>query len=256
MNIFSPAFCLATCFFLVGDAPPHMDYANDVKYPVTMAEAKRKGIVVNTIQSGEWQVTQPAWKKIAALGNGEYFHVDDSGNAVTVVTPFDEKLSNLAAELEDTRLYFGDEETRKKQAAKQKASEKLHMLMSPAMAARRSEFNASKSGKANFLGESELVDAVTSGRVDLDDIKTEDLPASMQSMAPEEARAVIDERARKRDELKKEIKELSQSRETYIEGKLEAQGGAADSLDEQIYRMIRGQAAEVGITYDRENAKY
>ena len=128
--------------------------------------------------------------------------------------------------------------------------------MSPAAAARRSEFNASKSGEANFLGESELVDAVTSGRVDLDDIKTEDLPASMQSMAPAEAAAVIEERARKRDELKKEIRELSQSREAYIEGRLEAEGGADDSLDEQIYRTIRGQAAEIGLSYDRENAKY
>ena len=128
--------------------------------------------------------------------------------------------------------------------------------MSPAMAARRSAFNATESGEANLLGESELVDAVTSGRVDFDQIENEDLPASMQSMAPEEAKAVIEERARKRDELKKEIRELSQSRDAYIEGQLEAIGGADDSLDEQIYRSIRGQAAEAGITYDRKNAKY
>lgn len=38
--------------FLVGDAVPHMDYANDVHYPVTLAAAERKGIRVNTIQSG------------------------------------------------------------------------------------------------------------------------------------------------------------------------------------------------------------
>src|SRR5471030_2289775 len=28
--------------FLVGDAPPHMDYAQDTKYPITLAVAKQK----------------------------------------------------------------------------------------------------------------------------------------------------------------------------------------------------------------------
>ena len=38
--------------FLVGDAPPHMDY-NEARYPDIIAAATRKGIVVNTIQCGE-----------------------------------------------------------------------------------------------------------------------------------------------------------------------------------------------------------
>src|SRR5712671_2233355 len=31
--------------FLVGDAPPHMDYAQDTKYPTTLAVAKQKDII-------------------------------------------------------------------------------------------------------------------------------------------------------------------------------------------------------------------
>jgi uncharacterized protein YegL len=38
--------------FLVGDAPPHMDYQDDVKYPDTLEAAKKRGIVVNTVQAG------------------------------------------------------------------------------------------------------------------------------------------------------------------------------------------------------------
>src|SRR4051794_6136845 len=38
--------------FLVGDAPPHMDYKDDVKYPDTCKRAVEKGILVNTIQCG------------------------------------------------------------------------------------------------------------------------------------------------------------------------------------------------------------
>ena len=38
--------------FLVGDAPPHMDYQDDVKYQQVVAAAAARGIVVNTIQCG------------------------------------------------------------------------------------------------------------------------------------------------------------------------------------------------------------
>src|SRR6201990_1293673 len=38
--------------FLVGDAPPHMDYAQDTKYPTTLAVARQKDIIVNAVLAG------------------------------------------------------------------------------------------------------------------------------------------------------------------------------------------------------------
>jgi len=187
---------------------------------------------------------------------GEYFQVEDSGNAVAVATPFDEELSALAAELEDTRLYFGDEETRKAQKAKLDANARLREELSSEALARRDTFNATASGKANLLGESELVDAVTSGRVELDEIKQENLPASLQAMAPAEQREAISEQAKRRDELQQEIKKLSASRSQFIKEKVEAEGGAEDSLDEKIYRAVKDQAAGVGLTYESDSASY
>ena len=55
--------------FLVGDAPPHMDYQDDVKYPVTLGAASEKGIVVNAIQCGRVSGTTPAWQRIAKLAD-------------------------------------------------------------------------------------------------------------------------------------------------------------------------------------------
>jgi len=242
--------------FLVGDAPPHMDYHNDVKYPVTLAVASKKGIVVNAIQSGQHQYTRPAWQEIASLGQGEYFQVEDSGNAVAIATPFDEKLSNLAAELEDTRLYYGDAETKVAQKAKLDANARLRKELSAQALARRDTFNATASGKANLLGESELVDAITSGRVALDAIEEEDLPASLQAMAPEEQMEAITEQAQRRDQLKQEIRKLSASRSNFIKEKVAAEGGADDSLDEKIYGAVKEQAAAAGLTYESDSASY
>jgi len=242
--------------FLIGDAPPHMDYNNDVKFPVTLEMAKRKGIVVNAIQSGKNTHTAPVWQNIAQLGYGEYFQVENSGNAVAVVTPYDKKLAELAASLEDTRLYFGDRETRERQEKKNEATRKIQQMSSEAALARRATFNATASGESNFLGESELVDAISSGRVELDDIDRDDMPASLKAYAPVEQMAVITRMAEQRMEIKRDIQQLSESRNAYIVEKVGRRGDAKDSLDEKIYSAVKKQAKSKGLIYENGAARY
>jgi Mg-chelatase subunit ChlD len=242
--------------FLIGDAPPHMDYINDIKFPVTLERAKQKGIIVNTIQSGQNGSTVPVWQNIALLGDGKYFQVENSGNAVAVATPFDKKLSELAASLEDTRLYYGDEEAKKSQKLKSAATSKLHDELSEPALARRGIYNATISGKSNFLGDNELVDAISSGRVELDDIDKDDMPASLQVLAPEEQMEIITDQARRRDKIKNDIKKLSESRSNYIRQEIAAQGGASESLDEKIFGAVKEQAKAKGLIYESDAASY
>lgn len=242
--------------FLVGDAPPHMDYQNDVKYPVTLKAAASKGIVVNAIQSGQNAATLPVWQNIASLGHGAYFQVENSGNAVAVATPYDEKISKLAAELENTRLYYGDKEAKQAQKRKLEANAKLREELSSTALARRDTYNLTKSGEKNLLGKGELVDAITSGRVELEEIDKADMPAALQAMAPEEQMAIITDQAERREQLKQEIRKLSESRSRYIKEKVVAEGGAEDSLDEKIYRAVKDQASSVGLSYESDSAKY
>ena len=242
--------------FLVGDAPPHMDYQDDIKYPVTLSAAKDKGIVINTIQCGQMGTTTPAWQQIARLGEGHYFQVEQAGSAVAIATPFDEKIASLSEKLDDTRLYYGSEEDKEKQRRKIKASDKLHAASSVESRARRAAFNASKSGAANFLGEGELVDEVSSGRVDLSSIDKDQLPEPLQAMAPEEQAVIISETAERRDELQRQINELTEQRSTYLEKKLEEAGGARDSLDDKIYSAVREQAGRLGLTYEADAPAY
>ncbi len=235
--------------FLVGDAPPHMDYANDVKYPETAAAAKEKGIVINTIQCGQESATTGEWQQIAALGDGRYFQVEQAGSAVAIATPFDEELAKLSAKLDETRLYYGSIEERKKKQAKIEATDKLHAEASLSSRARRAAFNASKSGESNLLGDSELVDDVKSGRVDLSRIDRDKLPEPLQAMAPKEQGATIDQMADRRNELQGQIKELAEKRSSYLRQEVETRGGARDSLDQKLYDAVREQAGKAGLEY-------
>jgi Mg-chelatase subunit ChlD len=235
--------------FLVGDAPPHMDYQDDTMYPEIVAAAAARGIVVNTIQCGGMTDTVAPWREIAALGRGRYFTVEQAGSAVAIETPFDARIATLAAELDSTRMYYGTDEERSAGAAKVDATARLRESASVAAQARRGAFNASASGADNLLGGRELVDDVASGRVDVAAVPPAQMPAPLVGLSREEQEAVLKENAQKRQALQQEIAKLAADRDAFIEDKVEAAGGAADSLDQQIYDAVREQAAPLGLEY-------
>ena len=234
--------------FLVGDAPPHMDY-NEVRYPEIVSAALDKGIVINTIQCGEIPTTIEPWTRIASLSHGEFFQVEQAGGAVAFTTPYDKAIAELSAKLDDTRLYYGNEEEKKKMQAKVAATEKLHEGSSFASRARRGVFNASVGGRANLLGDNELVAAVASGTVDLDELEEDALPEALKPMAPAEQEAFVAELADKRADLQRQIQELSQDRDGYLAKKVEEAGGLKSSLDQRLYDAVREQAGVAGLEY-------
>jgi len=242
--------------FLVGDAPPHMDYQDDVTYPETVAAARARGIVVNTIQAGRNPSTARAWQQIADLGAGDFARVDQAGSAVALATPYDRELARLSAELDATRLYYGSESEQVERRKKVDAAAKLHASASDESRARRATFNASASGKANLIGEGELVEEVASGRVDLDALAPELLPAPLQAMAPAERKAEVAKQAAQRNELQQRIGDLADRRAVYLRDKVEASGGAEASLDDQLYRTIKEQAAASGLRYEAAAPAY
>jgi len=235
--------------FLVGDAPPHMDY-NEVRYPEIVASALEKGIVINTIQCGELPSAISPWTQIASLGHGVFFQVEQAGGAVAYTTPYDEEIANLSARLDDTRLYYGTEKEKEKMRGKVAATDKLHEGASLASRARRAVFNASVGGRTNLLGENELVAAVESGTVDLNTLEDDALPAALKPMAPAEKKAFVAELAEKREDLQQQIQELSQDRDGYLARKVDEAGGLKDSLDQKLYDAVKKQAGVAGLEYE------
>ena len=70
--------------FLVGDAPPHMDYQDDVKYPEVCKKAVKKDLIINTVQCGNMASTTPIWKEIAKLAEGDYVAIAQTGGVAAI----------------------------------------------------------------------------------------------------------------------------------------------------------------------------
>jgi hypothetical protein len=234
--------------FLVGDAPPHMDY-NEVRYPEIVAAARQKGIVVNTIQCGEEPTTVDPWNAIAQLGGGDFLQVEQAGGAVAFESPFDAQIAELAAKLDATRLYYGSDEDKARMDRKMAATDKLRDGASVASLARRGVFNVGEGGRKNLLGENELVSAVASGEVALDEIDREALPEELKPMAPAAQAQRLSELAEERAELQREIADLADQRGAWMAKKVEEAGGLDDSLDQKLYDVVSRQAAEAGLDY-------
>ena len=242
--------------FLIGDAPAHMDYQDDVKYPTTIAKALKKGIIINAIQSGQNRRTTTNWQQIATLGQGDYFQVENNGNAVAIATPFDKELADLSVELDNTRVYYGNKEAKRKQHSKVAASVKLHSKASEKSLARRATYNSSASGKSNFLGEGELVDEIGSGAISLSSISKNELPEVMKAMSPSAQVEYVKTKTNERKELSKSIRKLSEKRDTYLKEEVAKVGANKDSFDAKIFGTIRIQAAKKGLLYKEDDAKY
>lgn len=232
--------------FLVGDAPPHMDYDQDVPYADTLAAAARRGIVVNTIQCGSDVTTAQVWKQIAGLSQGEYAAIAQDGAMVAMVTPVDDELARLNVELAGTALTWGAEPERMELRDKMEQS-----LRAPAAAAAsRLSYMEKAGGKLNS-GRSDLVDAVASGEADLDAIPEAELPAELRGLERGEQVAAIEERSVRRRMVKAQISELVEKRDAWLdaERKKRKDSGADDAFDDKVIGAVHEQAAAKGIVY-------
>ncbi len=239
--------------YLVGDAPPHMDYQQDVKFHVSCRKAARRDIVINTIQCGNDPNTTPVWKKIARLGHGQYFRTQQSGGAVCYSTPYDDELASYSRSLDDTRVYYGDRKAMRRAEAKKRVSSEIYAEASAPAIAARSSYNAGAAGAKNLLGDNELVYDITEKGKDLSKIKKEHLPLELRKKSDQELEIYLKEKAKKRAEIQAKIAELSKQRQQHITKQIAAKGGTdKDSFDAQIFDSIKTQAAEKGIEYEGE----
>jgi hypothetical protein len=228
--------------FLVGDAPPHMDYPDDVKYPQTCQKAVEKGIIINTIQCGNAPECTKCWKDIAVKSEGSFAAIPQRGGVVAVATPYDARLAEINTALVKTTVTYGSSTARRMAKAKLGAAAAL-----PKAAAADRAGYAGKSGRG---AAGDLIDDVKDKKVELEKLKEEDLPAELRKLkTTKEREEYLKQMEKKRAELNKEALELDKKRHAYIQEELKKKGAGKDSFDNSVLEMLRKQAKRADIEY-------
>jgi hypothetical protein len=234
---------------LVGDAHPHMDYPDDVKYPVTCKEAIRRGIFINALQCGSAAMCEKYFKDIAVQAGGVYFKVQQSNTVRTFSTSADRRLREINAELAKSILTWGD--TAKRDGDQKKAQVCVSLgdsapnrsqQLAEAVAADRVGIHAKFGRTAVF----DLLDATRAGKVRLDAIKTEELPADLQKLPARDRREHLVKVGQQRTALLREALQLDRKRQAELAKEIER---ARDCFDAQILDILHKQSRKARIRY-------
>jgi hypothetical protein len=238
--------------FLVGDAPPHMDYKDDVKYQDTCKLAVTQDIIINTVQCGRDAQCTKFWKEICMLAEGSYVQIDQQGGPiVTVATPYDKELAEINRDLNRSTLVYGAPKAQS--AAKGKLATSEAELTAPA-AADRASFNARVNAGGNAY---DLLTNINKGTVKLEDLKKEELPPELQKLTLPEQKTYLRNLENRRKELSQKAIDLDKKRSDFITQKQAAdvRNAAKDSFDGQVLNILQRQAGRVELRYGADQTK-
>jgi Mg-chelatase subunit ChlD len=231
--------------FVVGDAPPHMDYADDVEFAASCRLARQRGIAVNSIQCGRNERTTPVWAEIARLGDGVFSRLDENVSRREVTTPYDNGIASMARQLDATRLPYGNDAERAAAARRGERSASIHEGSSMAAQADRALFNVTAAGRRNVYGDKDLLGDVQRGVTKLEDVREDLLPESLRALSTEERRARLQRQAKVREDLELTIQMFAARRDDYL-----AEHGAEErGLRSRLLAAMEPQAARRGFKF-------
>jgi Mg-chelatase subunit ChlD len=232
--------------FLVGDARPHMDYQDDVKYPETCRLANERGILINTLQCGHLDGTEGVWREIAAKTNGAYASILQDGGSIRIETPYDQEIIRLNVELNQTIILFG---SKAEQANAAKNTAVLSRLSAEAMADRSSYFSKSEKGTV-VSGRGDLVTEVMNGRQQLDSLDVKQLDEKLQDLPAPARQEYIEKKVADRRALQAQLNAVVAKRDAVVAEKLKELGGKDGVLELNAFKVLENQAKKKGYEFE------
>ncbi len=201
-------------------------------------------IVVNTIYCGGPTDSDAAgWASVASLSQGMYASIDQQAAAVAnIATPMDDELMALNQKLNGTYVAYG-KQGRKGRENQLKQDANAADMSAPAAASR-----AAAKGSSLYRASSwDLLDAVAGG-VELESVPEAELPAELRSLSEAQRSEFVEQKQVERDQLKKEISQLSEQRQRYM-AKVKADTAQEPGLDDAIRQGLREAAEKKGYSF-------
>ena len=229
--------------FLVGDAPPHMDYAQDTKYPTTLAVAKQKDIIVNAVLAGNARDTERVWRDIARNGGGRFIPIpQDGGQVVIIETPYDDDIIILQKEINGTVIPYGP------RAFQKRTEDKTRQLSDVAAAApaQASEMASYLNKRARVTSEAvtgsgDLVSDVAAGRQKLASVKDDELPDNLRALKPAQRIDELNKHMQQRNALNEKLTALVAKRDAFVAAQRDKTPANAPSFNRVVEDTLKAQ---------------
>jgi von Willebrand factor type A domain len=209
-----------------------------VYFGEAIALAKNKGIVVNTIHAGNvHQGANTGWKDGALLSGGEYMSIDHNHRISHYNAPQDDEILRLNQQLNNTYIPYGAHGHSRYE--RQRMQDQKSKKVSPGLLAKRAR---AKSSGMYDNSRWDLVDAITTGKVKLENISENELPEKLRKMSKAKRKVYLKEKIEARAKIKTKIVELTKKRDKFVAKKRQAEAKpSVATMNEAVTSAIQKQ---------------
>ncbi len=219
-----------------------------ILYKNAIVMAKQKGITVNTIHAGNLQQgANSGWKDGAFLAGGEFMSIDHNHKIAHFNAPQDKQIAKLNEELNKTYIPYGAKGRVKSQ--RQKVQDDKSKSISSGLLSKRVEAKVSSMyDNSNW----DLVDAVSTGKADLDKLNENELSEDLRELPKSKRKDFIQNKAQERIKIKEEIIKLTSKRNKYVAEKKQEMGAPSPAtVNEAVSLAIQKQGAAKNYTFKK-----
>jgi hypothetical protein len=214
----------------------------NISYSLACTEAKKKGVIVNTIYCGDrLKGIKEHWNLLGECGNGSFTNINSDAKPEDIPTPYDSTLITLNNKLNGTYLSYGYMGRSKKelQGAMDVANSNINSYAGVNRA-------VSKSSSKTYNNSSwDLVDAKAEDSKILEKVDLKTLPDSLQKKSKAELEVIVNQKSTERAGIQKEMQNVNKKREAYIAAekiKKAKEGNNSQTLESEVEKIIREQA--------------
>jgi hypothetical protein len=221
----------------------------DIKYTDACAIARQKGIIVNTIYCGDKQRgVAEHWNLAGECGQGSFTNIDQNAKEEEIATPYDSAMYVMNGKLNGTYVSYGENGvvSRGLMSQMDEANESLGKNASLGR-------TSAKATRAYNNAGWDLVDANFQDSTIIEKIDTITLPGNLRNKSRKEIRAYVEEKAKERSAIQKEIGNLNALRNSYITEERKRRAVAANNaatLETEIEKILKEQAKRFNITIE------
>jgi hypothetical protein len=214
-----------------------------INYKEAINSALNYKVFINTIYCGDKnEGISLLWQDAALNSQGKYFNINSDKKVEYIATPYDQQINACNEKLNKTYIGYGTHGHVKKQSQEKEDANASSISLSNA-----TERVVTKSKAVYKNATWDLVDNVKENEANLDKLKKEDLPDEYKNKSKEEIKKSVNEKAKEREVIKKEIGDLAIKRQKYIAEKSKEKK-QVDDLGTAIKSSIVTLATSKGFT--------
>ncbi len=209
-------------------------------YTKSCDKAKNKGVIVNTIYCGSYEMgIREHWNLLGECGNGSFTNINQDAKEVVIPTPYDSTLIVLNNKLNNTYVGYGLNGAGYYE--RQGAVDAMNSTASFKASAKRIEAKAQKNVYNNASWD--LVDAIKADSTYFKKLDKKTLPDSLKNKSTAQLQEFVKEKAVERTAVQNEINTVIVNRNKFIEDKKrEMQTASTEpTLESAVNKILREQ---------------